>query len=183
MAHVARAERPGESVVGDPLEVGHGRFHVRARADGGRHEESVLGKAEGVRHPPVPGVCPRIPRLEGVLPVGGVVEEVAQAKVTVVDQLGGHSLAVHVGEPEHGVVQSVPTRAVGLLDFGHPGGRPLGAQHVDGPWIDLVVLTKSGEQVVVAGSRYSDQSSLGIPACESDDTMITLSMCTPPGAT
>ena len=75
-------------------------------------------------------------------------EQVTESEVTVVDQLGRDALAVHVGQPEHGVVQAVPPGLVRDLELRqHRRGAALRAEQEDGSWIDLVVLVQTRNEV------------------------------------
>ena len=140
------------------------------------HQEPVHGEPEVVGRPAVPTAGAVLPGVERVHPTGHVVEHVAEPEVAVVDQLGGDALAVHVGQPEDRVVEAVPVDLVRLLHLRQAGGPALRAEQVDRLRVDLVVLAQAaGAARGSAPARYCDQSSLGTPACESDETMISLS--------
>ena len=122
MVEVARTVDAGELVVSDPVDLRHRGVHVDARSDGTGDEEAVGREAEGVGRPPVPPLGTGLPGVERVRAPGHVVEHVAQAEVAEVDQLGRDALAVHVGQPQHGIVKPVPVLAVRLLMLGEGRG-------------------------------------------------------------
>ena len=66
----------------------------------------------------------RVPRLERVRAVRGVVEHVAEAEVAVVDELGGDALTIHVGQAQVRVVQPVVPIGVRVLDLGQARAAP-----------------------------------------------------------
>jgi hypothetical protein len=150
MGHVPRAVGGGEAVVRDPVDLRDGGVHVGAGADGGGEEEAVGGEPERIRRPPVPGLCARVPRVERELPVRGVVEHVPEPEVAVVDHLGGDALAVHVGEAQDGVVQTVVVLAVGLGDLGQRGAPALARHEEDRRGVHDVVLAQRGDELVEA---------------------------------
>ena len=127
--------------------------------------------------------APASQAVEGIGPAGHVVEKVAEPRIAEVHHLGGDALTVHVGQAQDGVVQPVPPRGVRRLVLGMGCQPVLGAEQRDGRRIDLVVPVKWREQLVELPGKVIRPRSLGIPACESDETMMTGSSTVPPHST
>ena len=144
MSQVPGRVRAREVVVGDPVEVGNRRVHVGARTDGGDGKEPVGRDPEVVGRPPVPRSRARVPRVERVGAVRGVVEHVAEAEVAVVDELGGDALTIHLGQAEVRVVEPVVPVGVRVLDLGQARAAALRGEQEDRGRVDLVVLAQAG---------------------------------------
>lgn len=152
----ARHDRADEAVFGDPVQLGHGRVHVPARSvtRDAHQEDAVSGAAEGVVGPPVVRPYPGLADLGGVGAVGGLEAQGADARVAVVDELGGHAVTVHLGQADVPVEE--PPRAAGAVDaigveeIGLVVAMGLADHHAaeDGG-MPGVVLAELGEDVVV----------------------------------
>lgn len=163
MVQVTRAVGASEAVVGDPFQFFHRDVHIDTRSDSRSQEEPVESETEVVRRPPVPGPCAGLPCLQGELPVCHVVEQVPQTVVAQIHELGRDSLAIHVGHPQHRVVEPLPSRTVDLFVLGVDAELVLGAQKGDGEWVELVVLAQAGEQIVEPALEIRGPQLLGHP--------------------
>ena len=141
MLEIARAVHTHEVVVGHPVELGQLRLHVDAGSDRACDQEAVGCEAERVRAIAVPALGSCLPRVKAVVAPGHVVEHVAQARVTEVDELSSNALAIHVRKAQYRVVQTVPVVALRLLVLGvYNRTTDLYADAIDGAGVDLVAV-------------------------------------------
>ena len=112
-------EGAGETRLGDPSKLGDHARHVGARTDCADEQQTVRRGSEGVRCPAVVGARSGVPDLEGPDAVRHVVGEVTDTRITMVDDLRGDALAVHLLETHVKVVHApVPARDMFLDDLG-----------------------------------------------------------------
>ncbi len=150
VGQVAGDVRGDEAVVGRPLQLCHGGIDVVAGADRRGEMEAVGSDRERVVGPAVPRLRPGVPHLEGHGAVGRVVEQIAEPMVGVEDDFRRDPLTVHVGETQHGIVQSVPPAAVCFLEVRVARGAPARAEHGDRGRVELVVGGELRQQIVEA---------------------------------
>ena len=110
VAQEAGRVRPAESVIGQPLELGHRGGDIDTRTAGANEEHPVLDVTERVVQPAVVGPHAGLAHLVVVSAVEDVVEDGRRSVVAEVDELPGNALAVHLAQPDLGIPDApIPT--------------------------------------------------------------------------